>query len=1183
MRFGAADARAVRQLLVLWKTALTLALFWIACALLSNPACAQTSGTGALAGSVSDSSGAVIADALVTATNEATGEARTVRSAANGTFFLALLLPGFYDVQMARVGFKVAHLAHVRVFVAERTTRDVRLQIGMVSARIIVEASTEELQKRSSALGRATDGDQIRALPLVTRNYSQIVALNPGVAAEVTDAGALGPGFSGPAGPGLVSNGATILDNNFQMNGVGINDLQSGAQFTGGIAIPNPDTIEEFKVQTSQYDASFGRNAGASVDVITKSGTKDFHGALWEFFRNDALNANSFFRNMAHQPRPVLKQHQFGFDLAGPIRRERLLFFASYQGTRQRNGIDFNCSSQVTMPPITDDRSKQTLGALFAGQRGLNQILVGKILNTPTPVGPAVASDGSNISPVALTLLQMKLPNGNYVIPTPQKIDASQAFESQGFSAYSFACPYTEDHFMSNGDWAMSDKSKLFARFFFANSDTGLTFPGAGLAGATVPGFPAMLTNNYRNFSLTHSYVFSSHLVNQATLAYHRTFAVFDQSKVFSYSDIGAIVPPFDNDFPMIALDLGSPTGPSLGGNGQGTRIAQNTYTIQDSVSYQVGPQNFRFGAGVTRVQVNQEYHNFAGEAFLSWPDFLLGLDAQGNGTAAYASLGLDSSNVFFSTDLFGLFGRAYREWETHAYVQDDFNVHPRLTLNLGFRYDRLGDISDALGRNGSLDHGFLDPNPPATGALAGYVVPSNYSGGAIPPGVTQSENEFAVRGAGQNTWNPRVGLAWQVPRTDRVVLRAGYGVYHSRYTGTPVAQLLNNPPFAMGRFLIYEANAAATAAIPFPLDSVSLPSFPAYSPATALTTKTFDPNFRAPMMQDYSLGIQMQLPGEIVLDVGYSGARGLHLIRQRSINQAGIASSTNPIRGETTNTLANVSLRVPFQGWDPGNLVQFESAGASWYNALLVGLNRRVTHSLQAQISYTFSRNLTTDPLMSVGQVGGISSGDQNTPDLRYGPDFFVREHRFVANWHYQLPGPKGLTSLYGQLFGGWGLAGVATLQSGHKLLVLFNPNGRNVFGQGADRASLSGACKPGRYLMPGSIASNLNAYINANCFVEPAVFSADDPVALGFGNSGVGIFEGPGQDNFDLSLSKRFAFHRPRENSLLEFRAEFFNAFNHPQFCDPDIEITSLTFGRISCTSVAPRIIQFGLKFSF
>jgi len=683
-----------------WAHQTSIAALWVllelGCAISCPPARPQTAGTGALDGVVSDPSGAVLIGAQIKATSDTRGELRTVKSGTNGSYLLALLLPGVYEVEVIQSGFKTAHFLQVRIAVAETATLNVRLEIGAVSEQITVQGGAEQLQTESSTLGRVTDGEQIRTLPLVTRNYSQIIALNPGVAAEVTDAGALGPGFSGPQGPGLVSNGGTIMDNNFQMNGVGINDLQSGGQFTGGIAIPNPDTIQEFKVQTSQYDASFGRNAGANVDVITNSGTKDFHGAVWEFFRNDALNANSFFRNTTNQPRPVLKQNQFGFDLGGPIRKDKLLFFTSYQGTRQRNGVDANCSSQINVPPITDNRSREALGALFAGQRGVNQSLVGSAVASPIPIGPGIAADGSNINPVALALLQMKLPSGAYVIPTPQTVDTSRPFESQGFSVYSFACPYTEDQFMINGDWEISAKSKLAARFFFANTNTEFTLPGSGLGGATTLGFPVALTNNYRNFSLTHSYIFNPRLLNQFIIAYHRTYATFDQSNVFSYSSIGATVPPFDDTFPVIVLDLVSPTGLSLGGNGQGTRIAQNTYTFQDSVSYEVGRHGFRFGAGVTRVQINNGYHNFAGEAFLSWPDFLLGLDAKGNGTAPYADRGLASSNVFFSTDLPGLFGRAYRVWDNYAYVQDDFKVSPRLTLNLGIRYDRLGDFSDA-------------------------------------------------------------------------------------------------------------------------------------------------------------------------------------------------------------------------------------------------------------------------------------------------------------------------------------------------------------------------------------------------------------------------------------------------------------------------------------------------------
>src|SRR5258705_274605 len=228
----------------------------------------------------------------------------------------------------------------------------------------------------------------------------------------------------------ISSNGGTQADNNVQMNGVGINDLQSSGFFSGGVAIPNPDTIAEFKVQTGQYDAAYGRNAGGNVDVITKGGSNNFHGAAWEFLRNEDLNANTFFRSAAGQPRPVLKQNQFGFDLGGPILHDKLFFFTSYQGTRQRNGLDVNCSSSATSPPITDDRSANALGQLFAGQRGAIQDALGG-------VGPAIASDGSNINPVALNLLQMKLPNGQYVIPTPQSLRsiARSAFTTKAKSS----------------------------------------------------------------------------------------------------------------------------------------------------------------------------------------------------------------------------------------------------------------------------------------------------------------------------------------------------------------------------------------------------------------------------------------------------------------------------------------------------------------------------------------------------------------------------------------------------------------------------------------------------------------------------------------------------------------------------------------------------------------------------
>jgi hypothetical protein len=1130
---------------------------------------AQTAGTGAFSGSVIDPGGGSVAGAKIVVTSQATGEERVAVSDDRGGFLVSTLLPQLYRVEVTKDGFKTLSIRDVKVTVAETTALTLRLEIGQVSERVVVEGYAEQLQTESSTLGRVTTGEQVRTLPLVNRNYTQIISLNPGVASDVTDAGALGRGAIGNGGAPIVANGGSLNDNNVQMNGAAINDLQSSGTFSGGVAIPNPDTIQEFKVQTGQYDASYGRNAGANVELVTKGGGNAFHGALWEFFRNDALNANTFFRNKTGQERPVLKQNQFGFDFGGPIRKEKLFFFTSYQGTRQRNGIDINCASSINTPAITDDRSAAALGALFAGQRGVFQDVFGG-------VGPAIAADGSNISPVALALLQLKAADGQYVIPTPQSVDASLPFDSQGFSAFSTPCPYTEDQFMTNGDWQMNERSKLAARFFFANSDTVYSLPQANFGGGTAPNFPVGVKNNFRNFTLTHSYVFGPGLVNQATVGFHRTFAIFEQSKVFSYSEIGATVPEFDDTIPQIAIDFPAATGLTLGGNGQTIQIAQNNYNFQDSLSWTHGRHSFRFGGGIAREQLNNVgFHYVGGEIYLSWADFLLGLSGPDNGTGVI-------SNVFGSIDLPGVFDRAYRVWEGNLYVQDDIKVTSRLTVNLGLRYDRLGDLADSKGRNSSFDASLAENDPPDAGTLAGTTVPSNYSGGAIPAGVTKLDTNFGMNGDGQNTWNPRAGFAWRIPHSNRFVLRGGYGVYHSRYTGQPFIQLLTAPPFAQIRQLVGPSNASASNQVPFDLNVPVFPAFVPYSPATSNTITVFDPHFRPPVTQQYSLGLQSELALGLVLEVGYSGARGLHLIRQRSINQADLASSSDPIRGETANAVANIPLRVPFQGWDSANMQQIESAGASWYNALLVSLSKQLGRGLQFQASYTFAKELATDATTSTGPNGGVAIGDQNDPAQRYGPDEFIREHRFIVNFTYDFPTPFKGNSFAKQALGGWSIAGVTTVQSGRHLSVGFT-NGTNVFGINNDRASVSGNCQPGHYVASGGVSSHLSDYINASCFTTPAVFGADDPAALGFGNAGVGIITGPGQNNWDLALLKKFRFSSNREDFGLEFRTEFFNAFNHAQFDDPDIAFGGPTFGQISSTVVNPRVLQFALKLSF
>ena len=332
-------------------------------------------------------------------------------------------------------------------------------------------------------------------------------------------------------------------------------------------------------------------------------------------------------------------------------------------------------------------------------------------------------------------------------------------------------------------------------------------------------------------------------------------------------------------------------------------------------------------------------------------------------------------------------------------YFQDDIKVTRRLMLNLGFRYERLGDITDALGRMGDFDVSHADPNPAAGGTVAGYVVPSNYSG-PVPAGVIKSSNASAVNGEGQNTLNPRVGFAWQPPGTNRLALRGGYGVYHSRSTGQTLIQLVTSPPFADFRLQLGPDNVQSTNQVPFGLDVPTFPFFVPYSPSTSNSIETFARNFRPPMIQQYSLNLQAEITQSLTLEVGYSGARGLHLTDNRSVNQAGIASPDDPIRGQTTNTLDNLSLRIPYVGWSASSLTQIESEGQSWYNALLVGLNKRFSRGLQFQASYTFAREMSTNADANMAGAGGNSIGNQNDPRQRYGLDDFDSP----ASVRYQL-----------------------------------------------------------------------------------------------------------------------------------------------------------------------------------
>jgi hypothetical protein len=386
-----------------------------------------------LIGEVLDPTGRGIPGAAVEAKNQDAPVNHSTVSDDEGRFVFSLLPPGKYQLTVLKDGYSQAQ-STLTVSVTESVRLSIPMKIAGLTQSVQVHASVSEVQSDSVALGRVVESHMLQGLPLASRNFTQIVDLSPGVLTGVNNAAELGPGGSGLAqinagNDGIFVHGSRSYDNSYEFDGVPVTDLQASNIASGGVPIPSPDAIQEFKVQTGLYDVSFGEHAGASVSLVTKSGTDQIHGSAFEFFRNNVLNANDFFRNLADQPRPDLKQNQFGGVIGGPILHNRLYCFASYEGIRQINGLAADqpriaCSGTVILPPLTNDRSAQTLGAMFAGMNGQFG-------------GVSIKPEGSNINPVALEILNFKLPDGSYLIPSPQVVNASLPLASQGLSTIS--------------------------------------------------------------------------------------------------------------------------------------------------------------------------------------------------------------------------------------------------------------------------------------------------------------------------------------------------------------------------------------------------------------------------------------------------------------------------------------------------------------------------------------------------------------------------------------------------------------------------------------------------------------------------------------------------------------------------------------------------------------------------
>ena len=546
---------------------------------------------------------------------------------------------------------------------------------------------------------------------------------------------------------------------------------------------------------------------------------------------------------------------------------------------------------------------------------------------------------------------------------------------------------------------------------------------------------------------MSHTYTISSNLVNHFDFGYHSIDVSNFQQESFKFSDIGV----WSAGCERVPVD-GVSGSLATGGNGQNVQTTQSHYTFQDSLTYVHGRHNLWFGGGFTRSNNSlNEFTFFGGLIFASWPDFLLGLPG---GPVASGGNGTSFGNILISIDIPGDLDRDWVVNDANAFIQDDFKLTPSLTLNLGLRYERLGHLGDTGGRNTGLDMSLANPTPPAGGTLAGYLVSENFPA-SVPAGVTQLDNRFGIRGEGQNNLGPRIGFAWKLPSTDRMVLRGGYGVYYTRATGQAFLQLATGQPFASLRQLQLAPNLSfVNPFLPVP----PLPSFIPYSPTTQLSLTYINPDYRPPITQQYGMNLQTDLGRDFLLEIGYVGSRGTHQIFRHTQNQARLASASNPIRGITTNTRANIAQRVPILGFSPIGLQDVESSGNSRYNGLEVSVTKRLSSGLQFLAAYTFAHahndTLTTDA------AGFSFNGNQNDRRANYGRDVSAnREHRFTLSYVYQMPSPTRFNGFVNGVLGGWSVAGVTTIQSGLPLS-LFGNNANNIFGIVPDRAQLAPGC---------------------------------------------------------------------------------------------------------------------------
>ncbi|HTY62641.1 MAG TPA: TonB-dependent receptor [Acidobacteriota bacterium] len=1027
-------------------------------------------------GQVADRSGSPIPAANVRAINEETGAAIEDLSGPGGEYVFSTLKPGSYRVEAEHSGFQKYIETEIRLTVGQKLRLDIHMNPGAPAEEMVVTEQQNLVEPDTTSIGTVIENHQITRFPLDGRNFLQLSLLVPGAApAAQGSPGTVRGDFAVNIG------GAREDSNNFTLDGAFNNDPK-----LNGVSINPPvDAIREFEVLTSTYDATYGRSGGAQVSIALKSGTNDFHGTAYEFFRNAALDARNFF-DTGEGGAARYQRNQFGFSLGGPVRKNRTFFFADYEGRRVREGV-----TRVTNVPTELERSGNFSESVF-----------------PAPINPFTQTpfDNAKIPPEYINGVGKAIAD---LYPLPNRSVPGQNYVSSPIQRD------RDDRFDLRVDHAITRKSSLIARYSFADSD--LYEPFSGSTYASIPGYGVEVPRRAQNILLGQDHTFSCDVINQLRFAVNRVSSgSYQESRNGSLNESVGLPElssnPRDYGLSLITITGFSPIGDEYN-NPQ--HSVTNLFQVTDTMSYAKSKHLFRFGLDIRRLQQNA-YRDVQSRGFLAFSDYG---QVTGNGLADML-LGF----ITYSGGAILDNPQYLRAWSYNFFFQDNYRLRRNLTLQLGVRYEYNTPPVDRYDRANTYD------------PISQSLLPVGKAG--VPRGVYEPD---------RNNWAPRVGIAWSLDAANKTALHAGYGIYYDQSSLAPGEGLYFNKPYFDFKVYYPLPGYPLTLNDPFPA------SYPLNIPASATG---FDRNMRAPYVQQWNLTMDRQLGKDSRIEIAYVGSKGTKIISARDINQPA-ASPVYP----------NPRPVPQF-----ADIIYLESRGNSSFNSLQAQFLQRLHSGASAIVSYTYGKSLDDNSTFFSSAGDSNFPQDSSNPRAERGRSNFDVRHRFSTGYSLEFPfgsdrrflSDRGFVS---HVLSGWSTYGIITLQTGRPFTVFLLPENDNS-NTGISSLGFGANNRPNR-IASGKLSNpGPDAWFDTSAFVISNYGT--------FGNSGRNILDGPGYCDFSASIMKDT---RVREGLNLQFRAELFNAFNHPSFDLPDNFLGSPTFGRIN-SAQNPRLIQFGLK---